>query len=222
MVAERGSKRVRSIRRAAAPGIDSRALWLLLALGCFTQKPSSETGPSTAPEAPAPERPAEPPAQMLEQSTPPAAPQAEPAQRYEPAPSGKDTASRRRANGQASAGAAPPPAASAPLPEKKAAAKARGLAGPEGERDLSDSPVGSADEKSPSGQLRRRLDRAYRAGTPDCPSARDRKKAVCDLAAQICQLIDRDPNVASVAEYCSDAKERCAEAQRRTEERCPE
>ena len=70
--------------------------------------------------------------------------------------------------------------------------------------------------------LRERLGRAYRAGSPDCPSARDRKKAVCDLASQICQLTDRDPNVASVAEYCSEAKERCTEAERRTQERCPD
>jgi hypothetical protein len=71
-------------------------------------------------------------------------------------------------------------------------------------------------------ELRERLNRAYRASSPDCPSARDREKAVCDLADQLCQLIDRDPSVASVAEYCADAKERCAEAARRTSQRCPE
>ncbi|MEO8184806.1 MAG: hypothetical protein ABI895_38855 [Deltaproteobacteria bacterium] len=40
--------------------------------------------------------------------------------------------------------------------------------------------------------------------TPDCPSARDRKQAICDLASQICQLVDRDPDVASVESYCDD------------------
>jgi hypothetical protein len=87
-----------------------------------------------------------------------------------------------------------------------------------GEREIG----GAANEEANPHALRQRLDRAYRAGSPDCPSARDRKKAVCDLASQICQLIDRDPNVASVAEYCADAKDRCAEAERRTRERCPE
>jgi hypothetical protein len=76
-------------------------------------------------------------------------------------------------------------------------------------------------EPSPSEALRQRLDRAYGAQSTDCPSARDRKKAVCDLAGQICSLTDRDPNVASVAEYCDDARRRCSEAERRTEERCP-
>jgi hypothetical protein len=70
--------------------------------------------------------------------------------------------------------------------------------------------------------LRAQLERAERAATPDCPSARERKKAVCDLAGQICGLTERDPNVASVAEYCADAKQRCNDAERRTAERCPD
>jgi hypothetical protein len=212
METENGAKVARWVGRGAARRSPARRLWLLLALGCFTQKPSSETAPP-APEAPAIHE------RVL---TPPAATSAESLERKSGAPE-KDAAQRSAATGAAAAGAAAPPAASAPLaPQKKPAAKARGLAEPEAQRDRSDRAVGGADERPPSDQLRRRLDRAYRAGSPDCPSARDRKKAVCDLAAQICQLIDRDPNVAAVAEYCADAKERCAEAQRRTEERCPE
>lgn len=64
------------------------------------------------------------------------------------------------------------------------------------------------------------LGRAVKLGAPDCPSAESRKKAVCDLAGQICQLVERDPNVASVAQYCEDAKQRCSEATRRTAARC--
>jgi hypothetical protein len=68
--------------------------------------------------------------------------------------------------------------------------------------------------------LVQRLDDAVGLGTPDCPSARNRKTAICDLARQICELVDRDPNVASVAQYCDDAKQRCSEAGQRTIERC--
>jgi hypothetical protein len=187
------------------------ALALLMALGCFTQKPSSESAPGAAPEAPAPGHELRTPA-----PAPPSPAESLEEKREAPAPV-------KGAERSTPAGAAVPPASSAPLsPRKKAAAKARSGAQPEAERDRSERAVGGGGSESPSDPLRRRLDRAYRAGTPDCPSARDRKKAVCDLAAQICQLIDRDPNVASVAEYCADAKERCAEAQRRTEERCPD
>jgi hypothetical protein len=58
--------------------------------------------------------------------------------------------------------------------------------------------------------------------TADCPSARDRTKAICDLASQICGLMDRDPDVASTVEYCHNAKARCSDAARRTTERCGE
>jgi hypothetical protein len=54
----------------------------------------------------------------------------------------------------------------------------------------------------------------------DCPSARERSKAICDLANQICGLLDHDPDVASVEGYCSNARQRCEMARRRTAERC--
>jgi hypothetical protein len=181
----------------------------LLALGCFTQKPSSESAPSAAPEAP-------PPGADVE--TAPPAPAAKPAEENRERPSlGGDAPAR----GSGAGAAAPAPApATAPLVPEKPAAKARRQAQPEADQEGDDRAAGA--EEAQGDRLRQRLDRAYRAGSPNCPAARDRKKAVCDLAAQICQLIDRDPNVASVAEYCADAKERCAEAQRRTEERCPD
>lgn len=118
---------------------------------------------------------------------------------------------------------APPPAGSpARRAPTKPAAKARSSAGPAGAAESERAIGGNADDAARAPALRQRLERAYRAGSPDCPSARDRKRAVCDLASQICQLTDRDPNVASVAEYCSEAKERCSEAERRTQERCPD
>jgi hypothetical protein len=101
---------------------------------------------------------------------------------------------------------------------KRSASEAR-----EGDSESERAIGGNADDaQRDAPALRQRLDRAYRAGSPDCPSARERKKAVCDLATQICQLTDRDPNVASVAEYCSEAKARCSQADRRTQERCPD
>jgi hypothetical protein len=68
--------------------------------------------------------------------------------------------------------------------------------------------------------LRQRLDDVVKQSTPDCPSARDRKQAICDLASQICQMVEHDPDVASVESYCDDAKQRCSEAERRTAQRC--
>lgn len=105
------------------------------------------------------------------------------------------------------------------LPEQKAGARGRAAQAP------AEAPGGADDElakgrlEQPE-QLMERLDRAMRSGAADCPSAESRRKAVCDLAGQICQLVDRDPNVASVVQYCRDAKERCSEASRRTRERC--
>jgi hypothetical protein len=212
MVADARSRRV-AVRRGNPQGPRwLAALCLLLAVGCYTQQPKRETAPSATPPAPPP------PAEV---QAAPSAPQQSVEQKGE-APT-DDTAQHRPGSGATGAPLVSPPAASAPLaPSKKSPTKARKPAQLEAERDRSDRSLGGAGSEAPSDELRQRLDRAYRAGSPDCPSARERKKAVCDLAGQICQLIDRDPNVASVAEYCADAKERCAEAERRTIERCPE
>jgi hypothetical protein len=191
-------------------------LSMLLELGCFKQQPTDERPPS-APDAPArAELPAEPvllPPRGAEVS-PPAAVSSE--QKRKAPADAKGEAER------SSSGAVPRAAASAPMSPQKPAAKARSSARAEGAAN-EDRAIGGAlspAEPEAPAQLRERLDRAYRANTPDCPAARDRKKAVCDLASQICQLIDRDPNVASVAEYCAEAKERCTEAERRTAQRC--
>jgi hypothetical protein len=160
----------------------------------------------------------------------PAPPPPEPAKPQAETPEGEAATEMRReapASDESSLGApkkaAPssaPKASSGALPEEKPAARQRRQAparavGP-----------GAADDELTKGrleapeQLMERLDRAMRSGAADCPSAETRKKAVCDLAGQICQLVERDPNVASVVQYCADAKERCNEASRRTKERC--
>jgi hypothetical protein len=195
------------------PNAASRvAFWLLLALGCFAQKPSSENAPSRAPAPahPPPESPSLPPPTLEEQRETPSLPRAAP-----------ESNAESGAGSGALAPAPPPPAlGSDPKPAKRRAPAASAAPG-EADRQRSERTLDDADGQRAL-ELRERLNRSFRAGTPDCPSARDRKKAVCDLADQICQLIDRDPNVASVAEYCADAKERCAEAARRTSQRCPE
>jgi hypothetical protein len=187
---------------------------LALALGCFTQKPSGEGAPS----APATPTPAPQPEAPAEVAPAPPLPRSEPSveQKGETPASGKGAVS-------GSPAAAPPRTSTSAQPAPaKPAAKARSAAGHEGAAESDRAIGGNADDaERDAPALRQRLDRAYRAGSPDCPSARERKKAVCDLAAQICQLTDRDPNVASVAEYCTEAKQRCSQAEQRTQERCP-
>jgi hypothetical protein len=179
----------------------------LTSAGCYAPKGRSESAPSTAPAAP---EPAPPP--------PPASPQA-PAEMNEEReledtlqePVGAPAATQRRAT---------PPGKVAPKPSKKEKA-VDGYAQPPA--SAGGAGLDSVEGVAPTAaELRSRLDQAYGAASPDCPSARDRKKAVCDLASQICQLTDRDLNVASVAEYCDQAKRRCSEAERRTGERCPD
>jgi hypothetical protein len=182
-----------------------------LALGCFTQKPSGESAPAAPATTPEPAEPAD------------VAP-------APPAPASEPLVEQKKDEPASGKGAAPQSPAAAPTGTStsrsrapaKPAAKARS-ASPEAAEESERTIGGNADgAEGDAPALRQRLDRAYRAGSPDCPSARERKKAVCDLATQICQLTDRDPNVASVAEYCSEAKQRCSQAERRTQERCPD
>jgi len=198
-----GRRQLRWWQLGASLGVPT----LALALGCFAQKPSGESAPS-APEAPAEETaPAD--------GTPAPASESLEKKSEEPA-SGKGVAPQTQ-------GLSPAPPPAAPALRAEPARKARKVPAPVGAAE-SERAIGSSadDAERDAPALRQRLDRAYRAGSPDCPSARERKKAVCDLAAQICQLTERDPNVASVAEYCAEAKERCSEAERRTIERCPD
>jgi hypothetical protein len=196
-------RRERQKRRFCQMPIWLLASAALLAVGCFGQKPSGEAAPSAAPPAsPAPL----PPSNGVTAVMP------EPEKKGAEAPVHPAPASAATGAGGALRNA--PAEASAP-------GKARSetvLQAPKASADRADSVGGTPTQPE---ALRRRLDRAYQAQSADCPSARDRKKAVCDLATQICSLTDRDPDVASVAEYCDDARRRCSEAERRTEERCP-
>jgi hypothetical protein len=170
--------------------------------GCLSPPPSRESPPSAAPPAQAP---SETPLPPQEQAPPAAAPAAtEGKASTGEAETQPETGEERRDR------AAPPPRA--------ASKRARSTAEP----SPNDALAGAGAEPQKPAALRAQLERAERAATPDCPSARERKKAVCDLAGQICRLTDRDPNVASVAEYCADAKQRCNDAERRTAQSCPD
>ena len=179
----------------------------LTSAGCHAPKGTNESAPSTAPAAsePAPPPPAAPeaPAEMKEEQ--------DFREREDRQPEPVGAPAQRRAA---------PPEKVAPKPANKRKAVDAYAQPPATEGSAA---LGAGAGAAPTAaELRSRLDQAYGAASPDCPSARDRKKAVCDLASQICQLTDRDPNVASVAEYCDQAKRRCSEAERRTGERCPE
>ena len=179
-------------------------------LGCQSCM-SGEPAPQEAPRSPAPPppEPVRPQAETLEGEAD------KEMRREEPA----SDATSLGAPKKAAPSSAPKGSSGAP-PEQKPAARGRARALAPAEAP------GAADDELTKGrldqpeQLMERLDRAMRSGAADCPSAETRKKAVCDLAGQICQLVDRDPNVASVVQYCADAKERCSEASRRTRERC--
>lgn len=69
-------------------------------------------------------------------------------------------------------------------------------------------------------QLEQRLNAVRGGKGTGCSSARERSKAICDLAEQICQLVDRDPNVASLASHCNSARGRCRQATESTRRSC--
>lgn len=209
------NKRVRSRKVSSHRSRPSTLAWRSIAIvsclgalgcqSCMSGEPAREEAPR-APTPPPPE-PAPAPAETLEGDE-----ADQEMRREEPA---KD---ERRMG--APSGAAPttaPRASSGALPERKGEARRRAAE--------AEAP-GAADDAlkrrslSQPEQLMDRLERAVRSDAADCPSAETRKKAVCDLANQICQLVERDPNVASVVQYCADAKERCSQASRRTRERC--
>jgi len=178
---------------------------MLFAAGCLSPPPSRESAPE------APKTPAAPEPAPLESTTP--APEPPPPPAAAPAAEGA-AAPLRQAPQQV---VEPRPARSA-KPEAPAT-KARSRSAADDAR--AEREVGSGGATGPA-ELREELDREERAAAPDCSAARERTKAICDLAGQICRLTDRDPNVASVAEYCADAKQRCGAAARRTAERCPD
>jgi len=174
---------------------------LILLCGCGREAPQQAPPQNGKPSEPAP---AQPEQKAEEQSSSPS--MLEQDRAPEPAPA-------------AAPFAPPPPATPAAKPAKPAATRAREAAPTAARRPRAESNDGMDWSAEPQ-VLRQRLDDAVKLSTPDCPSARERKQAICDLANQICQLVDRDPDVASVESYCDDAKQRCSEAERRTAQRC--
>jgi hypothetical protein len=185
-------------RRASSSGLRP-LLPLLLFLACGREPPREAPPQNGKPAEPAPAVPAPAPEREQQKSVIPEQDRAEPAP-SELAP-------------------APPPPAVAPRSPAKPAAKRRAPAKGATREDGLDWDFGPAPTERTQ-TLRQRLDDAVRLSTPDCPSARERKQAICDLAQQICQMVDRDPDVASVESYCDDAKQRCNEAAKRTAQRC--
>jgi hypothetical protein len=185
------------------------ALLLGLALPGCGKEAAREAPPQTGrPSEPAPPPPAEP--------TPPAEPGVSPEmldkdRAADEAPAAAPSAPPRPASKPAAPSGRGAPRAASPPPSKAARETA-----PEGDLDFG---VGGEAPLTPQ-LLYQRLDGLVKQSTPDCPSARDRKQAICDLAGQICQMVEHDPDVASVESYCDDAKHRCSEAERRTAQRC--
>jgi hypothetical protein len=131
-----------------------------------------------------------------------------PAPPAEAAPAGSDTDPAQKAGGPS-----PRARAARPSKPKKASPPEAEIGGSAGA-----APVNGA--LALSQELSERLNDAAALASPDCASARQRKRTICDLAEQICGLSDRDPNLASVAEYCEIAQRRCNEAGQRTRQRC--
>lgn len=195
-------------RTRALPRTLAALLAAVACQACFTKEPAREAAPPATPPPPAaaPEPPPPAPAE---------APAAE-AESAEPSRATGGAAEQKKSGPGVQSAPRSAPSRAAPRPRSEA----QGL-----ERD--DSAADEKEEAAPSKAkvgsaelLMQRLGTAVNLATPDCPSARDRKRAICDLAAQICRLVDNDPNVASVVEYCSDARKRCSDAGQRIAERC--
>lgn len=190
-------------RRALTHARNVRGALLCLALS--SNACLNERAPEAAPAAPPPRaRDAPPPTPPY--ATPPAREEAEPAPAASPEPA--TGGPKRKATAPSAAPAKPSPRRDN-VPERR-----RAIAAEDAEEDAKGS-----DAASPEA-LFEELGRIAELSAPDCPSARERKQSICELAARICRLVDRDPNVASVDDYCSEARRRCADAQRRTAERC--
>lgn len=198
-------------RRALTPARTVRGALLCLALS--SNACLNERAPEAAPAAPPPRArdaapPTPPSTPQPPYATPPAGEEAEPAPAASPEPA--TGGPKRKATAPS---AAPAPAKPSPrrdnVPERR-----RAVAAEDAEEDAKGS-----DTASPEA-LFEELGRIAELSAPDCPSARERNQSICELAARICRLVDRDPNVASVGDYCSEARRRCADAQRRTAERC--
>lgn len=182
-------------RRLPNIAVTRGLLLALLALACGREPAREPPPPAAAPQSPLPEH----------------------EKKVEGAPAEESAAQPTPAEPAAAPAAAPPPpasirpAAKPTLPRSKIDRRARS-------EDRSEST--GDDARADTALLRQRLQDALRQATPDCPAARSRKQAICELAHQICQMVDRDPEIASVEAYCADARQRCSEAEQRTAERC--
>jgi hypothetical protein len=191
----------RDARRAASSGLRP-LLPLLLLFACGREPPREAPPQNGKPATPAaPEQESQPREEQKSTS---------------PAPLEKDQAEPRPAESQFAPVPAPPPPASPAKPAAKRRAPAKGEAPSSEGADWAVGPTPTERART----LRQRLDDAVKVSTPDCPSARERKQAICDLAQQICQMVDHDPDVASVESYCDDARQRCSDAEKRTAQRC--
>jgi hypothetical protein len=187
-------------------------LGTLLAQACLTPERAREAAPSSTPEA-SPSKP-EPPASPAvdgarEEAT-------SPEQRALPPPAAPAEAARDNADTH------PARKGGRPSHRARAAPPAKPKKATEAELEIGGS-AGAAPGNGTlelSQELSQRLSNAVSLASPDCASARQRKRTICDLAEQICGLSERDPNVASVAEYCEIAQRRCNEAGQRTRQRC--
>ena len=90
----------------------------------------------------------------------------------------------------------------------------------EGKAGLGAAEKDDAERSDQPAQLLDRLRQQSAIRAADCASARERRDSICSLADRICQLVERDPNVASIADYCSEARRRCKDAGQRTAEQC--
>jgi outer membrane biosynthesis protein TonB len=167
----------------------------LAAPSCLTKEAPRETPPS-APEAPPPPAVTPPP--------PPAPPEGEASE----APA-RDTSQKKPSSQALPRKAAPAPSPAAP--EGAGAPKASAESKRALDRD---------DAAARANALMQQLRSTPSQPTADCPAAREQRATICALADRICRMVDRDPNVASIADYCSEARQRCADAGRRTAERC--
>jgi hypothetical protein len=188
--------------------------WVALALlasasTCHQKEPAREAAPNLTPQKLVPAAP-EPNREEAESK------KAESAAPAPPPAAADQFAARRPAPAPAASGAVSPQPAKRAR-ERSSVAPERRAGGAADDREADEKGKGGAGVPS---SLLQRLDNAVNLDTPDCPSARERRKSICALARQICRLVDRDPNVASVEGYCDDARQRCNEAERRTAERC--
>ena len=187
---------------------------LALCAGCFTKEAPREAPPpahepsvappvsaSPAPESPSPPPPSPPPPGesdgdfdfgMGPAARTPVKPGAKPEQQRQPLDDKKPKSDAR-------------PRKAAPAP--KAAAESK--------RELE-----SGSDVARANALMEQLRSTRSVPAADCPGARAQRDTICALAERICRLVDRDPNVASIADYCSEARQRCVDAGRRTAERC--